>query len=130
MNQKKANLRPLITQYIIQARAGNQADARALFIQAKTKLKQEQKTMSKPNTDSFDDEPADDGGPKTKKPRRTTTSTKTNTIPLTGDQLTKLWAIVMGGPLVIDDDPEAGETIYHVGLDSFSKALPVLLEKL
>lgn len=51
------------------------------------------------------------------------------TIALTPEQLQKLWAIIVGGRLVIDTDAD-GFTVCHVSLESFSRALPTLLERL
>lgn len=74
----------------------------------------------------------EENGRKPKKVRQPkgSTSTKSNTVPLSWPQVQKLWAIVMGGQLIDEFDEDSGETVYHVGIESFGKALPVLLEKL
>lgn len=51
-------------------------------------------------------------------------------VPLTQDQLCKLWQIIVGGDLVVEQEPETGQMMYLVSLESFSQALPILLERL
>lgn len=50
------------------------------------------------------------------------------TITLNQEQLSKLWGVVTGGQLMLDQI--GGKPVAHVSLDSFQKALPVLLERL
>lgn len=47
---------------------------------------------------------------------------------LNQEQLSKLWGIVTGGSIVIDEIE--GRAVARVSLDSFTKALPILLERL
>ena len=56
------------------------------------------------------------------------TSTKSNTVKLTEDQLTRMWAIMTGGAIIIDDDD--GTLCFYVSMESFQQVLPALLEKL
>jgi hypothetical protein len=49
-------------------------------------------------------------------------------VTLNQDQLSKLWQVITGGRIVIDES--AGRIVAHVSLDSFEKALPILLERL
>lgn len=59
---------------------------------------------------------------------RGTLSTKTNTVKLTEDQLTRMWAIMTGGAIIIDDDD--GTLCFYVSMESFQQVLPALLDKL
>lgn len=47
-------------------------------------------------------------------------------VTLNQEQLSKLWQVITGGQIKLS---QAG-TVAHVSLDSFEKALPVLLERL
>lgn len=62
--------------------------------------------------------------------RRTTKKIAAEPIPLTQAQMCKLWQIIVGGDLVVEQEPETGQLMYLVSLESFSQALPVLLERL
>lgn len=68
-------------------------------------------------------------GTKPRKKRSDAAPGRGETIPLTPEQLQKLWQIIVGGRLVIDTDAD-GFTVCHVSLESFSRALPTLLERL
>jgi hypothetical protein len=61
--------------------------------------------------------------------RRAARSKKTATIPLTPDQLAKLWEITVGGRLIVGED-DNGAVMFFVSQESFTKALPVLLARL
>lgn len=50
------------------------------------------------------------------------------TVTLTPEQASKLWQAITGGRLEMAI--EAGQVVCKVSLDSFNKALPVLLERL
>lgn len=49
-------------------------------------------------------------------------------VTLSQEQLSKLWEVVTGGRLMLDQI--GGRVVAHVSLDSFEKALPILLERL
>lgn len=56
------------------------------------------------------------------------TSTKSNTVQLTAEQLARLWSIITGGSLIIDDTGDS--PTFYVSMESFQQILPTLLEKL
>jgi hypothetical protein len=118
MNKSPPGFRAIFTKYIRVAQTGRRAEANLLLDQLKAKLK-EPKTML-PDTTT-------ENGKKLRKTK--TTPGGGETIPLTPEQLQKLWQIIVGGRLVIDTDAD-GFTICHVSLESFSRALPTLLERL
>lgn len=51
-------------------------------------------------------------------------------IPLTPEQLSKLWGIVVGGSLTIAYQVDQGKIVCQVSPDSFNRALPILLDRL
>lgn len=113
------------------------ANIRALFLKTKSNLlangperpKEKSAMLPKALPSEFED---DEPTRTRKKTKRSTTvaSSKSSTIPLSWEQVQKLWNIVMGGHLITEEDEDTGEISYHVSLEAISKAVPVLLEKL
>ena len=80
-------------------------------------------------SEEFDPDEATYGHARGKK-RPAKTSAKTNTVPLTWEQVQKLWAIVMGGQIITEENEDSGEIVYHVSLDAVTKAVPTLLDRI
>lgn len=122
MNKSPPRFRAIFQKYIRAAQTGRRAEANILLDHLKTIAKEP------PKMDTPEPIIATNG----KKPRQAKTKTTEaggETIALTPEQLQKLWQIIVGGRLVIDTDAD-GFTICHVSLESFSRALPTLLERL
>lgn len=61
-------------------------------------------------------------------PSRPPRGSPPDVVTLSQEQLSKLWEVVTGGRLMLDQI--GGKPVAHVSLDSFKKALPLLLERL
>lgn len=71
-----------------------------------------------------------DGAPKRGKKQKAAPGLAAAPIFLTPEQLSKLWAIAVGGQLAITTDTDTGLVICAVSLESFTQAMPLLLDRL
>lgn len=123
-------LRPVLTELVAAARRRDGPAQRRLMLEAKILVVSLDMEVSM--FESSINELETDGRTKRRGGSRRSNgqAPAVTTIPLTPEQVEKLWRIVVGGRLVIDQDEETHAVVCHVSVDSFHKALPVLLERL